>query len=511
MLRYSLWSLVGAFAAGAALAAGWPSVFPSLLLFALAAGSGVVSILLSLRWPRALAGLLLSVVLLGSLRYQAVERPLERLYRLVPSLTQVTGTVGSYPEMTVDRTVFLLRPASLPAKLRVTYLGSEEEREEIHYGDRLCLLGRAVVPSRSLGFDYRAHLARQGVFAVFTVRAAPGSVEYLGAAGNLLLRAGDRLRQGLLRRLERSVPSSAWGLARGLLFGETRGITQEVEDAFRRTGLFHLLAVSGMHLTILLAGVWVLLRAAGLRPVLAYPLAAAPVLAVLWIVGWPVSLVRAALLFGFIALGSALGDLGIVLRRSVRPHHGLAAAALVVLVVWPSALSDLGFQLSFGATAGILALLVLPRETKSAPRPLLRRASDYLRDVALVSLAAQAGTAPITAARLSVVYPLGVLANLVAVPLSSVAMWAGAVALLLAWTPLLPPAGAVFGLLLLGLRDVVGAMARLPGSTLSASSWFGTWLAGFALYALGVAVWSRPASPAARWHVQAGRGSEPKG
>ncbi|MDD5219209.1 MAG: ComEC/Rec2 family competence protein [Candidatus Bipolaricaulis sp.] len=481
------------FAVGILLARMAPFVPGIGVLWGLAVGVALLSVLLA-RFRRGfLAGLWISVAILGALRASSLERSYADLYHRASFFRELTGSIVSYPDWPsgVDlgsaRTAFVFAPDRLSARVRVTVFWGGEKPKSLTYGDRLRLRGSVEPPPKFADFDYRAYLAEQGVFAVMRVDGDEG-IEHLGVGGMLILRAGNALRDRLLRRLEGALSAQNVALARGLLFGDTTGLSSEVDDAFRRTGLSHVLAVSGLHLAVLLSGLWFALRRLGLRPCAAYPIVGASVLLILGLVGLPVSLVRAAVMFGFLALGSVLADLGRILRRSIRPSHGLAAAGLLILAIRPAALFDVGFQLSFGATAAILAwVAVSPRRMPSLlegswSSRFLRSAARYGTDLAAISMAAQAGTAPFLAWHFGMLYPLGLLANLVAVPLATLSLWVGVIALLLCATPLFSPMATLFGALLTAMTWIVEGLSRLPLAAVAVDRPLGIWLAAASLY-----------------------------
>jgi len=495
-MRYSLVGVTLAFAVGTVFGSLLPPDLAPALLYWPAVGIAVTCVLLARVRRVFLVGLLVVIALLGGLRTQTSKLPTEELYRRAIYLREVTGTVVSYPDLGDGYTAFILAPDHLSAKIRVTCFWNEEDQERIFYGDRLHLVGAVEVPEYFDDFDYRAYLARQGVFATMAV-GGEGQMEGIGTAGSRILRFGDNLRQKLLERLDQILPSVEAGLAHGLLFGERASLSDEVEEAFRRTGLMHLLAVSGLHLGIFLAVVWFALRLAGLRPVITYPLVGLAVLLVLWLVGPRVSLVRAALLFAFLGLGSVLADLGIILRRWVRSYHGLAAAALVILAIRPSALFDVGFQLSFGATAAIIASFDpffgvgnwINEVAKKAPLPAW--CVRYPLGLLVVSAAAQAGTAPFIAYHFRTIHPLVLVANLLVIPLATVALWSGLFALLCSWTPLFTPGGILFGWMLKPLIWVVEKLGGLPFAEFLVPSWMGIWIGGLVLHLFLLALYSR--------------------
>lgn len=495
-MRYSLIGIALSFAVGC-VCAPFLGLNP-ILLWAIAVGVAAFS-LLAARYRRGLLGLLLlSVALLGVIRYQTAQPPFSSLYRKAPLLHELTGTVVSYPDLGEGYTAFTFAPDHLPGKVRVTWF-FDGERPSLCYGDRMCLAGSVREPPRFPDFDYRAYLARQGVFATMAI-GEEDEVIALGVGGNPLLRYGDSLRQIFLTQLDSILPPQEAGLAHGLLFGESAALADDVEEAFRRTGLMHLLAVSGLHLGIFLALLWFILRRFGLRPLVTYPLVGIAVLLLLWIVGPRVSLVRAGLLFAFLALGSVLADLGLILRRWVSPYQGLAAAALVILALRPTALADVGFQLSFGATTAIIAVFDRTFHMQKWIERMAERFRGpgwcvrYPLGLVIVSAAAQAGTAPFLAYHFNAIYPLALLCNLSAIPLATIALWTGLCTLPLSWTAISRPMGIFLGFILRGLIELVEGLSALPGASLYTPSWMGIWIGGLVVYLFLLALYLRGSS-----------------
>ena len=325
-------------------------------------------------------------------------------------------------------------------------------------------------------------------------------LEVLGRGRRSLLVLGDRIRQVVLERLDQRLHPDQSAVARSLLFGDRTALPEPIEEAFSRSGLMHLLAVSGLHLGIFLGGAWWVLRRLGLRPRVAYPLVGVLVLVVLWIVGPRVSLIRAAMLFAFLALGSVLADLGLMLRRSIRSLNGLAAAAITMLALRPAALFDVGFQLTFAATASILIAFAAPLEwgrriADDAER--FGRWRILVRPVlmlAAVACAAQAGAAPVIAWHFETFHPLALVGNLLAVPLAGLALWCGLGAILVSGTPIFSAAIVPFSTILNVLQRVVTGLSGVPYSQLEVPRWLGLWLGGAVVYAFAVAIYERESS-----------------
>ena len=278
-----------------------------------------------------------------------------------------------------------------------------------------------------------------------------GELERLGTrhdTGTLFL----RIRDWLTPRVMGGVQPEARGLARAMLTGDRSELEPDDLDRFKTAGIFHILAVSGLHvgivgyLAFLLGGVLPLKRRGR------YILALAVIIGFTLLTGARPPALRACLMAGFYLGGRLLG----------RPAHlgtSVAGAALVLLAVNPLILWDLSFQLSFTAAAGIAAI------TPSLSGWLTeRRVPRPIADGLGATLAAQLAIFPLLALYFARVPVLAFLSNLIAVPLVGVALALGIPFLLLAAA--VPAAAKLLGTplsLILRLVDwLTGKASQIP-------------------------------------------------
>jgi len=216
-----------------------------------------------------------------------------------------------------------------------------------------------------------------------------------------------------------------------MLLGDRLALDEPLQRRWRGAGLAHLVAISGLHVGLLvLVGVLLLRRVRVGWRVMLLP-AAALLCGFALLVGPRPSVLRAVLAAGLILLGRALGRDGDAL-------NGLALLALLLLAVAPGRLHDPAFRLSFLACAGIL-LLAGPL-SRAIPLP-----RQPARGIAL-SAAAYAATAPVLAWHFGLLAPVGLLTNLVAVPLCALALVSGYACLLFSCLPWIAAVcGAVAG------------------------------------------------------------------
>jgi len=411
------------------------------------------------------ATLIAALLAVGALLYSSSCLPAAALYHQSQGWDYIQGVVRSYPANASERTSFLLKSRQSPGYLQVFYFHPHAGPLQIGYGDELRLYSKVKQPKVLDGFDYREYLLQRRIWGTVGVWSRQNLKLIARSRGNPLMALGYHLRERIFKFADRYIPHSA-GLFKALLFGERGYLSKGVEEEFRDAGVAHVLAVSGLHLGIIIGLFWLALRALHLSAGRIYLTLIPLVLFYLLLVGFRVSLVRAALLFGFLALGWVLSERGLILRRWSDPYQGLSAAALVILGWNPQALFDVSFQLSFSATLAIIAFASrFERFLKKIP-------SRWLRGLIAVSLAAQLGVIPFIAWHFQRVYLLVILANLVVIPLVMLVLWGGVAFLMigllhLPWLPLY--LGRAEGWLLNALSQVTSLLASFHFSYLEIS------------------------------------------
>ncbi len=324
--------------------------------------------------------------------------------------------------------------------------------------------------------------------------SAIGPIELVepGKAGGTLASAQRRLSDHVRARLD----GSPGAIAAAFASGDRGGISQGDEEAMRDAGLTHLLSISGLHVSAVIAGVYLLaLRLLALWPWLTLrvrlPLVAAACgagagIAYTLLTGAEVPTVRscvgALLVLGALALG-----------REPLSLRMVAAAAFVVMLAWPEAVVSPSFQMSFAAVIAIVALhgaapikaFLAPREESETAR-LARRAAMLLLTGFVIELA----LIPIVLFHLHRAGFYGALANVVAIPLVTfVTMPLIALALVLDTAGLGAPVWWASGLSLELLLDIAHFTANQPGAVKLMPQMEGWVFAAFIAGGLWLALW----------------------
>jgi len=312
-------------------------------------------------------------------------------------------------------------------------LARVDANQPFHYGEIIRLRGKLKTPPENEDFSYRDYLAAQNVHSYMSsaeVTVLPGN------GGNIFSTALYALKERSLANIYRIFPDPESSLLAGILLGVDTGLTKELQQAFKNTGTAHIIAISGFNISII-AGLFFLFfsRIFGQRRGTLFA-----ILGIIFytaLVGGSAAVVRAAIM-GILSLFARQ-----VGRRQMALNTLLAVAMLMCL--WnPLYVWDVGFQLSFFATLGII-LYAEPFSQFAAnllnryfPLSTAEKIIQPLSDFVLLTFAAQLTTIPIMAYHFQRISLVSFIANPFILPAQPAVMILGgaAVFLSLLWIPL---------------------------------------------------------------------------
>ena len=442
------------------------------LAVALALALGLAAFAGGLRWGRAL-GLFALAAAFGCVLiwWRAEQATAPRLER--ERLMEFTGRIESAQSLAAEQTVRLIvapREAGMPARLRVNV--DEEDSAGLVPGATVRVRAWMMPPAPAAapgGYDFARTAWFQRIGG--TGRAIGIEVTAPPAEQSWRARLAD-WRQRLAAHIRGRVGGGGeGGIAASLATGDQHGIGEADAEAMRRSGLAHLLSVSGLHLTAAVGAVMLLtLKLLALSPALALRFrlvliaAAAGALsgiAYTLLTGAEVPTVRACIAALLILAGIALGREALTLRL-------LAVGALAVLLLWPESLAGPSFQLSFAAITAIVALHEHPRIQALLSRRdegATAKVGRLLLGLGLTGLAVELALVPIALFHFHRAGLYGAAANVIAIPLTTfIIMPLEALALLFDLVGLGAPFWWLTGQTLSFLLWLAHAAADAPGA-----------------------------------------------
>ncbi len=338
---------------------------------------------------------------------------------------QIVGEVQDRPDIRPDGVFYKLGLLRMTAEgttremtgvLRVKVVGAKGP--VYHYGDILQMKGLLTLPEppgNPGAFDYRAWLQRQGIAAILSVKDAK-EIKLVGRSGNPIIRTAYTIRDHLEQVFDHTMTKLGASVIKGILFGTRGEIPADVQLAFNESGLVHILSVSGYHVGLVTALVLAVLRLLRLPRRFTAWVAIPVLLFYALMTGMGPAVMRATLMAIFLLIANHLG------RMQDWPTT-LAAAAGIILIFNPLDLFDVGFQLSFLATWGLL--YITPKLNS-----LLPRVPVSLALLVTVPFAAQLATWPLVVLYFNLVSPVSILANLLTTHLVVLIMLFGGMGLL---------------------------------------------------------------------------------
>lgn len=277
-------------------------------------------------------------------------------------------------------------------------------------------------------FDYKTYLARKHIYHRFQVKPRDIKTTYTQNEFNLNSFCNAQ-RNKLLNILRKNIhDDNSYEMAAALLLGERSDLDPELLKSYSDTGTIHIISVSGLHVGIIFIVLqFIFRRIPFLKSKITNCIA---ILICIWfystLTGLPASVIRSALMISFSSIGKAMSN------RSNSINH-VAGSALVILTYNTNFLYDIGFQLSYLAVLGIMYLQKSISELYYPNNFLM----NYVWETTSVSVAAQLFTLPLCWYYFHQFPNYFILANLIAIPLSSIALYACIANVVLASIPYL--------------------------------------------------------------------------
>lgn len=318
--------------------------------------------------------------------------------------------------------------------------------------------GIRVVPS-SLNpdeFDYKSYLSQKGIS--YQCYLKNKQVSFIKRAPDLFDHAVI-LNQTIRKIFERRLSKDSHAVVDAMFLGDKSYLGSELKSSYINSGTMHILAVSGLHVGILYYILLFIVTKGNTRRTLS-PYQAAAIILFIWsyaiLSGLPTSVVRAGIMFTFLLVGKSL-------NRSNNTYNSISLAAIIILLVNPTELFTVSFQLSFIAVLSIISLYPIIEGAWTPKNKII----NYCWQIIAVSLAAQLGVLGLSIFYFHTFPSYFLIANLFAIPLSGLVLVLSLAALTFSSIPLLSDAiflilDKVVFILNLGLSFI----SNLPGSSI---------------------------------------------
>lgn len=387
----------------------------------------------------AFASFLFIAFVFGVLRFDASESSTKAMTIFNDSGVEVvlSGQVIDEPQRLSDKQRLVVRAKEIIASeysfaIDEKVLVATNLYPEYEYGDLLEVEGKLVAPQKFDDFDYAAYLAKDSIFSLLYYP----KIDKTGEASLSLFRKIFQAKRSFQDSVSRSIAEPNASFLNGILLGSREGIPKSLKEDFNKTGTTHLLAISGYNITVVALYISVLLTFF-MRRQKAFWFAIIGIIVFTILTGASASVVRA----------SVMGILVLIARQAGRfynPANSIVFAGAAMIALNPKVLRfDVGFQLSFLATLGLLYLYPLIQK-KMEKVPGLWTFKDNF----IATVSAQLAVLPIILYNFGNFSPVSAPANVLVLPVIPLAMLLGFLS-------------GVSGLAWSGLGRIVGLAAWL--------------------------------------------------
>lgn len=345
------------------------------------------------------------------------------------------------------------------------YFQKDSTSKKILQGDEIVIsstLQNIQAPQNPGQFNYKQYLSFNQIYQQGFVGQTDWKILSTGHFSLISFASG--IRDHLLQTLKTfGLSNDELAVASALILGYKDDLDSELKHSYSSAGATHVLAVSGLHVGIIFIALSFILGIFDKNEKLIF-IRLSILLFILWayatITGLSPSVVRAATMFSFVAVGKAF-------KRDSNIYNTLAGSALVLLIINPYLIMEVGFQLSYLAVLGIVYFQKIIYKTINVNHKI----GDYIWTITSVSIAAQLTTFPLGLLYFHQFPTYFFISNLVVIPAAMIIIALGLGLFITAW---IPPVASLFGLTLTGvifvMNWVVKSIDKLPVSLIEGIS-----------------------------------------
>ncbi len=434
------------------------------LLFYLYIGIFIILFFIIIFWHKTPVRFLLLCLLvftLGGMRFliSIPDHNSSRIEYFNGSKVSLQGFISAEPSVSPTDVQYIITVESLDKrKVSGNIIIKTKPYPQYKYGDQLAISCSLQQPKSFSDFNYQKYLAKEGVWSVCL---SPKITSLLINKGNIFLKTMLWLKSEVQSQMSKLWPEPANSLMAGLLYGSKSGMPQSLIDNFTRTGVSHIIAVSGYNVSIIVVMLNVVLIYIGLSRRQSFWFLNFLILAFVFFSGATASVVRAGVMAGILLFAQHIGRLASAGRT-------LVYAAIIMLLFNPYVLIwDVGFQLSFLSTLGLVYLSPILEKIINNKVKIKNNLIKSLMEILVTTISAIAATLPIIIfqfGRLSLVAPV---VNLLVLWLVPWLMLAGFISLIVGWL-FFPLGQALAWIAGLGLNYVIIVVNWFGGKSWSA-------------------------------------------
>ena len=348
----------------------------------------------------------------------------------------------------------------------------KQDNISLKYGDKIEFTSTYKLPATKRnegGFDYMQYLKTKKISGIVDVSLNEIKVTEENKAP-FIKSIIHNLKNSLIAKITQILPKDTAGICIGLLLGDKTLISEEIQNNFKQSSLSHMLAISGVHISYILLGITTFLHILKFHKRWSKIIVIVFLIFFMALVGFTPSVTRACIM-------SIISLLAGILFRKPNIYQNLAISSIIILFINPYSLLDIGFQLSFGGTIGIVLLMKNKEKIKleteqSKENNLVYKIFNYIKQIIKVSISANLVILPIMIYHFNTISATFLISNILASPILAISLILGLIFIIfsLIFKPIAIVISYFLNLTLQALIQITNFASKLPYSQILIST-----------------------------------------
>lgn len=367
--------------------------------------------------------LFLVSVIISNIQTTLLEKSFDEKYKNVNENLEIVGTIISNPMDKQYKNQYILKVEKINEnksyKNTNLQLNVKKEEKLLSYGDKIIIKGNFEEASSARnegGFDYKQYLKSKNVYGIISVDKKDIKLIKKNNVGVIDLLA-NKVSNSMKIKIEQNLSNETSKLLSGILIGNKSNLQKEIQEDFRNSSLSHVLAISGMHISYIMLGITFVINKMKFNKKVSKIITIFILLFFIILTGKTASVTRACFMSSYIILAS-------LFHKKAHVLASISISLLIILIINPYLILDIGLQLSYGGTIGIVLIypilkkLKKKKEDKSSKfKKIIHKIKDKILDIILITISANLVIFPIVLFHYNTISFTFIISNLLISPI----------------------------------------------------------------------------------------------
>lgn len=367
--------------------------------------------------------LFLVSVIISNIQITLLEKSFDEKYKNVSENLEIVGTIISNPMDKQYKNQYILKVEKINEnksyKNTNLQLNVKKEEQLLSYGDKIIIKGNFEEASSARnegGFDYKQYLKSKNVYGIISVDKKDIKLIKKNNVDVIDLLA-NKVSNSMKIKIEQNLSNETSKLLSGILIGNKNNLQKEIQEDFRNSSLSHVLAISGMHVSYIILGITFVINKMKFNKKVSKIITIFILLFFIILTGKTASVTRACFMSSYIILAS-------LFHKKAHVLASISISLLIILIINPYLILDIGLQLSYGGTIGIVLIYPILKKLKkkkedknSKFKKIIHKIKDKILDIILITISANLVIFPIVLFHYNTISFTFIISNLLISPI----------------------------------------------------------------------------------------------